>query len=90
MLALLATIPLLLAIGFVGGCARSLRGTLAVVSLVGMVFAVPAVAGPGEVMVCGSSCGASWVAPLAIAGALVLAYAGGLALRSRLERTAAP
>ncbi|MBO9534405.1 MAG: hypothetical protein J7513_15640 [Solirubrobacteraceae bacterium] len=90
MLALLATIPLLFAIGFVGGFAHSIRGTLATLTLVGMVFAVPAVAGPGEVGVCTTGCGSAWVAPATITLALALAYGAGHALRNRLEHTAAP
>lgn len=90
MLALLATIPLLFAIGFVGGFAHSIRGTLATLTLVGMVFAVPAAAGPSEVGVCSTGCGAVWVAPVAIVLALVIAYGSGHALRNRLEHTAAP
>ncbi|MEH3054204.1 MAG: hypothetical protein PGN13_09400 [Patulibacter minatonensis] len=90
MLTLLAIVPLLIAIGFVGGFARSIRGTLGTLVLVGLVFAVPAGAGQSGAGVCSSGCGAAWVGPAFLAAAIIVPYVAGLGLRHRLEHTSAP
>lgn len=91
MLTLLAMVPLLVVIGFVGGFARSIRGTLGTLLLVGLVFAVPAGAGQSNPHVCGASgCGAAWVGPALLALAILMPYLVGLGVRRRLEHTSAP
>jgi hypothetical protein len=87
MVALLALSAVLMLIGFIGGLARSIRGTLGTLLLVGLVFAVPAGAGQSNPAVYPDA-SASWIGPAALAAALLVPYMLGLGLRHRLEHTA--
>jgi hypothetical protein len=87
MVTLLALSVLLMLIGLVGGLARSIRGTLGTLLLVGLVFAVPAGAGQSNPSVYPDGA-ASWIGPAALAAALLVPYLLGLGARHRLEHTA--
>jgi hypothetical protein len=91
MVTVLALVPLLGLIGFVGGFARSIRGTLGTLLLVGLTFAVPAAAGQSNPDLCGTpSCGGGWAGPALLVAGLLAPYLLGLALRHRLDHTSAP